>query len=826
MRLKEYNTEAEFLKERIWQMINLIRGHLDYSEYSSVILLLLSLEKDGYLDDKILNSSPERLKMVLDLSIERANRDNKDVYREIYAALITSVHSINDIALFDLIRGVKEIHSSILEKYFAEIFDDILYKLSKSQGRMSGESILPIEISRFVCRLADPEHSQSVYNPFAGLASFPLFLPKQFRYFGQELNIKTWAVGALRLLAHRKSKNIQFIHGDSISQWPDSFKKFDLIISNPPFGLKLREDHRRHYPVSRTLEHFFIHEGLRLLSSEGKLIAIISNGFLTRSGIEQRLREELIESDIVELVISLPGGLLMNTGIPVSILVLNKRKRFSKKVGFVDAKNYIDVIGAREKILRDEDLIKFIEDCANSNAFKNKDSSSDAFRLVENGKIRKNDYNLFAGRYFQPEFDGTELRELTQLFNGERSSNSAKGKLVRIKDLKDDSFDFLLDYKELKVENLEKYRTRMIDSSCLLLSIRWRTLKPTYFLYEGNPIYITSDTIALKVDETIVDIPYLINELGSDYVKMQLDAYRIGSSIPMLRRDDLASIKIKLPSLKEQAYKLEGLRELAYKIKVLELERNALAHGQSSTQFNEFASLKHTLGRPRQNILDWSDNLLDFLGKENNELEDLNMKFKSFYDINIIAALNEIKRDINFITEILEKGENGFTISDDTYPNTIISFAEINSMVNEISSNGYNFKIKKYLFKGEKTRNLGINGNITLLKILIENILTNAKKHGFLRDEPKNEVVIELKEVDDNLILEIKNNGKPFQKNFDKEKFISKYSTANPENGSGLGGYDINRIAEYFENKDWELILNSDPIYPVKFKFQFNINII
>ena len=76
------------------------------------------------------------------------------------------------------------------------------------------------------------------------------------------------------------------------------------------------------------------------------------------------------------------------------------------------------------------------------------------------------------------------------------------------------------------------------------------------------------------------------------------------------------------------------------------------------------------------------------------------------------------------------------------------------------------------------------------------------------------------------MIFDIRNNGKPFSRHYDKEKFISKYSTANPELGSGLGGYDINRIAEYFNDSNWELILNEDPIYPVKFKFHFPIKLV
>lgn len=120
----------------------------------------------------------------------------------------------------------------------------------------------------------------------------------------------------------------------------------------------------------------------------------------------------------------------------------------------------------------------------------------------------------------------------------------------------------------------------------------------------------------------------------------------------------------------------------------------------------------------------------------------------------------------------------------------------------------------------------GIFANRTLFKTLLDNLLTNANKYAFDEKKTANEVVIELTEVDDFLVVEVKNNGKLFPKKFDREKFIAKYSTADKSSGSGLGGYDIHRIASDFNNPDWELSLNDDPIYPVKFKFQFSIKLI
>lgn len=173
------------------------------------------------------------------------------------------------------------------------------------------------------------------------------------------------------------------------------------------------------------------------------------------------------------------------------------------------------------------------------------------------------------------------------------------------------------------------------------------------------------------------------------------------------------------------------------------------------------------------------------------------------------------------MSEVLEKGENGLVLDD--YPLELLPLSEINALIYGITHNSFKFKIKKLPLKGDKLKEKGVEVNRILLKTIIDNLLTNANKYGFNSKEAANEVVIELREVEDQLILEIKNNGSPFTKNFDKEKFISKYSTANPENGTGLGGYDINRIADYFNNSEWELILNEDPIYPVKFKFQFPI---
>ncbi|SJN52318.1 Type I restriction-modification system, DNA-methyltransferase subunit M [Sphingobacterium faecium PCAi_F2.5] len=817
---KVYLNPVDVISFKIFSIFDAFRSSekLHYLESSlQVVLLFVSLYKDGLINEK---SFPNRLD-IQDLNDlitnSELNEETKQYYVLIIDVLSDSLSKVLSESTHYFSFLLFEIEKENLKNNFAAIIDEVIYRISQSQGRYAGEFIQPLELTRFMCGLANLKTDAKVFNPFAGLASFSVYLNQGQDYFGQELNQKTWALGALRMMAYERLNNSRYICDDSISNWPDQSEKFDVIISNPPFGLKLGHHYKDIEPSFRTIEQFLIEKGIQSLKQNGKLIALLPQGFLFRGMQERRLREHLIEEDLIDTIISLPGGLLLNTGIPLIIVVLSRTKSTPGKVKFVDAKKYVIEKGPREKILNDYALNSLIHS-------NNEDVNT--VRIVDIRQIRANDYNLSVVRYFKKKIDGVKLRDILKLVRGQSGNLPETGKLVRIRDLKDDKVDFTLDASNLGETELKRHDIHLISESCLLLAIRWKTLKPTLFEFKGEPIFRSRDILSFELNDLIVDKAYLINELHTEYVQEQLESYRLGSYMPFIRRDDLMEVIIKLPSLQEQRAKVQGIYELSDKIKSLQEERNALAHGKAIGQFSEFASLKHTLGRPRQNILDWSDNLLDFLNKEKEGFVALNKAFSEFYEIDITSALREIKRDVNFITDVLEKGENGLVLSE--YEKQIIPLTDINNVINDLSNNGFKFKIKKLLLKGEKLKERGIYANETLFKTLLDNILTNANKYAFDNKAKGNEIVIELTEVDDSLTMELGNNGKPFPKNFDREKFITKYSTADStsSNGSGLGGYDIHRIATDFNNPDWVLSLNQDPFFLVKFKFQFPIKLI
>lgn len=805
--MKDFNSmsDKEIVLQKVWMLFDVLRSDVNTEDYS-VVLLFIYLRSENLIAQHLLNERHPK-----HVFIQLLQNAESESIQKVFDVFSSSLDKLSERSLNNIIDLLSSIDSEWLKENLVFVFDETLERISLSQGKRGGEFIQPKQLTEFVNAYVGSTKGLKVFNPFAGVVSFIKDYKDSSFVYAQELNQQTWAIGQLRLIVH----NIQadFKCEDSIANWP-IHEKFDLIVANPPFGMRLNGFYREQYPYFRTAEEFLLNIGLDSLTSSGKLVAVLPQGILFRGGSEQRLRERLITEDFIDTIISFPGGILHHTGIPFIVLVLNKSKELPGKIRLVAADDCISKPSPRENIIEVEKLLSVFQQAENTNAV----------RIITNDDVIANDFNLNIPRYFQEEIEGVKLKNLLTYFGGSRRDIPDAGKMIRIRDLRDDKLDFKLDVSNVEETEFTRPHLRIIDESCLLLATRWKTLKPTYFEFLNEPIFLNPDILSFKINEQIADTAYLINELHADYVEEQLNSYRQGATIPMIRRDDLLEIVIKLPSIEEQRAKVAGLLEISEKIKQLQTERNELAHGVSTKEFNEFASLKHTLGRPRQNILGWSKNLSKFFVREKDTISALNDEFKALFDLGIIEAIDEINRDIKFISDVLEKGENGLLLND--YEKEIVPLVEINNIINTLSNNEFKFSIKKQLLKVEEMKTRGILINKVLFRTLLDNLLTNANKYGFLEKNKGNHVMIELSEIDDHLIVDVRNNGLPFPKNFDREKFITKYSTADTFNGSGLGGYDINRIATYFENENWDLILNTDPIYPVIFRFSFPIKLL
>ncbi|MFN6377977.1 MAG: N-6 DNA methylase [Flavobacteriales bacterium] len=810
---------VEGLKANIWPIFDILKSEGISSEDYHVLLFLLSVYKDGVISTEELNRN-ERSIVKLIHRFRSSNTELANQYLEILPSFERILLEISESGTERIISALGKLDKVTLNRHFADVFDAILYRITEAQGRFGGEFIQPIELTRFICGLAELKSNSKVYNPFAGLASFGVFLDHGHNYFGQESNQKTWALGALRLMAYQRPGASIYVSEDSINQWPNSSEKFDLIVSNPPYGMRLGSQYREIEPEFRTTEQFLLEKGVQSLSDKGKLISVLPQGVLFRGFHEQRLREFLINEDLIDSIISLPGGLLQSTSIPLIIMVLNKDKSTPGMVRFVDAKRFIETKTSSEKVLNDYRLNGYIHGIK---------TDLDVVRFVSNDQIKAFDYNLSVPRYFQKKIEGVKLSEIIEFVRGKRTNLPPTGKLIRIRDLKDDKVDFRLDEASIEDVELRRSDIHQITESCLLLAVRWKTLKPTLFEFKGEPIYRGQDILSFKVNEAIADEAFLINELHADYVQEQLESFRLGASvIPFLRRDDLMEVVIKLPSLQEQRAKVQGILELSDKIKILQAERNALAHGVSSKLYESVSTIKHSLGKPLLNIGSSLRNIEKALSRINVGWE--HFKLNERYDLSIKDSFESIYINLELIHSLLRNNESVLDLSRyDLVEMDFLTF--IKGYVKRIKS-AERANVNTILeihpdIKIYSKNEVLIKGNSELLEIALNNIVENANMHAFTDDSIKYKLEFRISLIvapramklaedtigtfDTYIKVVVANNGKPFPKNYELDKLIRKNSFAGETGNTGQGGFDLNEIIKYHNNGNSTLeLINAD----------------
>ncbi|MFN9110211.1 MAG: class I SAM-dependent DNA methyltransferase, partial [Bacteroidota bacterium] len=283
-------------------------------ETTQAVLILLSLFKDGIIrtDAVYSDESLDSLKKTLDSLTN--GETGRSQYKEILPLFSEQLSKLDKHTYYRFCHALGQIDIGFLRDNFAVVFDEVLYRTAESYGQNSGLSILPVELTRFMIRLSNLSKHARVYNPFAGLASFGVHLNEGQSYLGQELHMKSWALGSLRLLAHDRFGSAEYIHADSISHWPKYAEKYDLIITAPPFGLRLDKERAELNSWDyTTFEQFLLLNAVKSLNEKGVFIGFLPLGFLSSEGPNKELRKKLMNEDLIDMIVSIPGGLLYNT---------------------------------------------------------------------------------------------------------------------------------------------------------------------------------------------------------------------------------------------------------------------------------------------------------------------------------------------------------------------------------------------------------------------------------------------------------------------------------------------------------------------------------
>lgn len=388
---------------------------------------------------------PEKMKslgILVDKALEAIEKDNpklKGILNKTFARL-----QLDDDKLGDLISHIGRIpldHQTLASKdILGHVYEYFLGQFASAEGKKGGQFYTPKSIVNLIVEMLQPFKGR-IYDPAMGSGGFFVqserfikehskqyhnnkdFTVDNISVYGQEYNHTTWQLAAMNMAIRGIDFNFGKQPADTLNNDLHPDLRADYIMANPPFNMKewwtekLEGDVRWKYgtPPEGNANFAWLQHMVHHLAPQGSMALLLANGSMSsNTNNEGEIRKNLIEADLVECMVALPGQLFTNTQIPACIWLLtktkdardNKRKR-SGEVLFIDARGKGCM---KDRVLRDftADDIKDIADTFHSwqgfstlgeteeGSYKDIPGFCKAVTLAD---ITKNDYILTPGRY-------------------------------------------------------------------------------------------------------------------------------------------------------------------------------------------------------------------------------------------------------------------------------------------------------------------------------------------------------------------------------------------------------------------------------------------
>jgi type I restriction enzyme M protein len=307
--------------------------------------------------------------------------------------------------------------SRVSEDVIGNTYIYLIERFASDSGKKAGEFFTPFKVTELVARLAGPKPGDRICDPACGAGGLLIQAAKQvsnrnFALFGQESNGSTWALCRMNMFLHSAdSARIEWC--DTLNApllvENDRLMKFNCVIANPPFSLgkwgaeNAESDRYNRFwrgvpPKSKGDWAFISHMIETALEKEGRVAVVVPHGVLFRGAKEGRIRRKVIEENLLDAVIGLPGNLFPTTNIPVAILVFDRSREKGgvneerTDVFFVDAsREYVS--GKNRNTLSNGHLNKIMDTC------KARQKVDKYAHVASFEEIKENDFNLNIPRY-------------------------------------------------------------------------------------------------------------------------------------------------------------------------------------------------------------------------------------------------------------------------------------------------------------------------------------------------------------------------------------------------------------------------------------------
>jgi type I restriction enzyme M protein len=322
--------------------------------------------------------------------------------------------------------------------FYATIFEYLISDYNTNSGGKYAEYFTPHAVAKIMaqCLVTQAEKDVTCYDPSAGSGTLLMNLAHAIgedrcTIYSQDISQKSSNLLRLNLILNNLVHSIpNIVKGNTIldpyhKDANGKLKKFDFIVSNPPFKLDFsdyvvdldtKENHERFFagfpnvPKAKkegmAIYPLFIQHIMHSLSAKGKAAVVVPTGFITaQSGIERKIRERLVEQRMLRGVVSMPSNIFATTGTNVSILFIDNANKKGNIV-LMDASKLGTTVKDRKN---QKTLLSAEEEQKIINAFNQHEAVEDFTVVVSYEQIKKKNYSFSAGQYFEVKIEYTDI---------------------------------------------------------------------------------------------------------------------------------------------------------------------------------------------------------------------------------------------------------------------------------------------------------------------------------------------------------------------------------------------------------------------------------
>lgn len=517
---------------------------------------------------------------------------HKQLVKDLQVSIRKAITNVESSQLFDATNIYGQLNTEDLLKVLNELSNQYYFSSSNTETGLD----------KLMIKIAAVKASDSILDPTSGFKGAWLEIlkenPKQ-KITIQEIEEDFIALAYLNAIVIG-ADNFEIFQGDVLADPKYIFGKklelFDKVITFPPVSLKLNkeaiDDNKfnrfRYGKVGMRADYAFISNDIASLKDKGKAVIAVADGPLFQSGSTAKIRQNLVDEDLVEAVISLPSRLFTMASVPLNLLVINKDKKdFKGKIQFINGNqaewyrhdkvaNILTSTGVEEiaKIYNDkvekDGISTIISNADYKDTLSVKKYILPTEITIDNHKYHINKENLKKNNSLSLE----QLVEIKRGFNVTQKNESATGKYLAIKVV--DINDKKINKAKLSRINIPTDPTRyLLKKNDLLLSTRG-TLGKVAMIEEGNTNMVASaNLVALRAKSDNINMKWLMYYLASPMGKFEISQAASGTAISTISPSDLRNIQIPVVDKAEQDQAVEHFEQAKVKLdqKIKELQK-------------------------------------------------------------------------------------------------------------------------------------------------------------------------------------------------------------------------------------------------------------